>query len=276
MKVKKRVRFYNWLTNKYQLTIRNEENFAEKTTISFNYVKALMILFIAFAVMLIISFYVGKTFLAQFYDEEEGDRLIEKKIFSLSQKLDSLEQENQSKDRFINSFKKMLDGGETLDSLPQAKADNPIPIVQATAIEEPTFFQPNLPYSHQGSLSDILFYPPISGYTVSESFNYKEGHFGCDIVAKPGELIKSIADGTVLVAEWTEDSGYMIVIQHDNNLLSVYKHNSVLRKKVGNFVKSGDVIAIIGDSGELTSGSHLHFELWQSGMPLNPEYFIKF
>lgn len=275
MKERKRVRFYNWLTNKYQLTIRNEENFAEKTTISFNYVKAFMMFLIVFSFMLILSFYVGKTFLAQFYDEEEVDRRIEKDVFELSQKLDSLEQENALKDRFISAFKSMLAGGETLDSLPAAKADNPLPIVSAK-VEDVHFFQPNLPYSNQRGLSDIFFYPPISGYEVSESFNYKEGHYGADIVANPGELIKSIADGTVIFSEWTEESGFMISIQHDNNLISVYKHNSVLRKKVGNFVKAGDVIAIIGNSGELTSGSHLHFELWQSGVPLNPEYFIKF
>jgi murein DD-endopeptidase MepM/ murein hydrolase activator NlpD len=235
-----------------------------------------MVFMIVFSVMLIITFFIGKTFLAQFYDEEEVDRRIEMDLFNLSQKLDSLEQENISKDRFINAFKTMLDGGETLDSLPSSQADDPLPIVSSPEVEEARFFQPTLPYSRERGLSDIFFYPPISGYEISESFNYKEGHYGVDIVANPGELVKSIADGTVIVAEWTEDSGYMVSIQHGNNLISVYKHNSVLRKKVGNFVKAGDVIAIIGDSGELTSGSHLHFELWQSGVPLNPEYFVKF
>ncbi len=276
MKDRKRVRFYNWLTNKYQLTIRNEENFAEKTTVSFNYVKAFMLFLIVFSIMLILSFYVGKTFLAQFYDEEEVDRRIEKDVFVLSQKIDSLEQENRLKDRFVQAFKTMLDGGETLDSLPQAKADNPLPFVSATEVEDVRFFQPTLPYSRERGLSDIFFYPPINGYEVSEPFDYKSGHYGIDIVANPGELVKSIADGTIIVSEWAEESGFMISIQHDNNLISVYKHNSVLRKKVGNFVKAGDVIAIIGDSGELTSGSHLHFELWQSGVPLNPKNFISF
>ena len=276
MKERKRVRIYNWLTNKYQLTIRNEENFAEKTTISFNYVKAIMVFVIFFSVMLALSFFIGKTFLAQFYDEEEGDRLIEKKLFDLSLKLDSLEQDNYKKDQFIRSFKVMLEGGESVDSLTSSKAENPTPVVSEVKIEEPEFFQPSLPYSAPGDFLDIFFYPPISGYSVSEGFDYQSGHYGVDILANPGELIQCIADGTVIVSEWSEESGFMLAVQHTNNLISVYKHNSVLRKKVGNFVKAGDVIAIIGNTGELTSGSHLHFELWQNGVPLNPEYFISF
>ena len=276
MKKRKRVRFYNWLTNKYQLTIRNEENFAEKTTISFNYVKAFMLFLIVFSGMLILSFFVGKTFLAQFYDEEEKNRVIDTKIFAFSQKLDSLEHEIEAKERFIKTFRTVLSGGQTLDSLPTVKEQTPLPVTFSNEVEEAQFFQPTLPYSRERGLSDIFFYPPISGYDVSEPFDYKSGHYGVDIVANPGELIKSIADGTIVVSEWTEESGYMIAVQHDNNLISVYKHNSVLRKKVGNFVKAGDVIAIIGDSGELTSGSHLHFELWQSGMPLDPNNFISF
>jgi murein DD-endopeptidase MepM/ murein hydrolase activator NlpD len=95
-------------------------------------------------------------------------------------------------------------------------------------------------------------------------------------VCQPGEGIKSVMSGTVLLSAWTIETGYLLVIQHPNNLVSVYKHNAELLKQTGNMVKAGEVIAIVGNSGEYTSGPHLHFELWHNGIPVNPEDYILF
>jgi murein DD-endopeptidase MepM/ murein hydrolase activator NlpD len=119
------------------------------------------------------------------------------------------------------------------------------------------------------------FFPPIDGI-VTRKFNRNIDHFGVDIVTKSNEPVKAAADGTVVMADWTQESGNVIAIQHRGNIITIYKHNSALLKKVGNFVNSGEVIAIIGNTGELTTGPHLHFELWYNGNPVNPEEFISF
>jgi len=125
------------------------------------------------------------------------------------------------------------------------------------------------------SISSLIFFNPIKGI-VTEQFNAKKQHFGIDLVAPKNEVIKATLDGTVIFAEWTSETGYVIQLQHANNLISIYKHNSVLHKKQGDKVKAGDVIAIVGNTGELSSGPHLHFELWYNGIPLNPEEYILF
>jgi murein DD-endopeptidase MepM/ murein hydrolase activator NlpD len=125
------------------------------------------------------------------------------------------------------------------------------------------------------SISSFFFFTPLNG-TVTASFNSRQAHFGVDITAAENEAIKATVDGTVIFASWTNTEGYVIQIQHSNNLISAYKHNSVLLKKAGDFVKAGEAIAIIGNSGELSSGPHLHFELWYNGIPLNPQEYISF
>ena len=95
-------------------------------------------------------------------------------------------------------------------------------------------------------------------------------------MAKTNEPVKGVADGTVIVSSWTQDAGYVMVVQHRGSLISMYKHNAVLVKKVGTFVNAGDIISIVGNSGEMTDGPHLHFEMWYNGNSLNPEEFVTF
>ena len=125
------------------------------------------------------------------------------------------------------------------------------------------------------ALSNTVFFSPLRG-SVSSRYDIGTEHLGVDIVAPDNETIKSTLDGTVILATWSSSEGYVIAIQHPNNLVSFYKHNSVLLKKVGERVEVGESIAIIGNSGELTDGPHLHFELWYKGDPLDPEEFILF
>jgi murein DD-endopeptidase MepM/ murein hydrolase activator NlpD len=125
------------------------------------------------------------------------------------------------------------------------------------------------------ALKDLTFFAPLGGLIMNR-FDVKRKHFAVDIVAKKDEPIKSVADGTVIISSWTQDSGHVIGIQHKNQILSFYKHNSVRLKEVGDVVRAGDIVAIIGNSGELTDGPHLHFELWHNGNPVNPEEYIRF
>ena len=124
-------------------------------------------------------------------------------------------------------------------------------------------------------LSTVNFFTPLNGIVINR-FTETPGHFGIDIVGKTNSNVSAILDGTVIFAEWSVQTGYVIQIQHAHNLVSVYKHNSSMLVKQGEQVNAGDVVAIMGDEGELSTGPHLHFEMWQNGKPLNPENFISF
>ncbi len=125
------------------------------------------------------------------------------------------------------------------------------------------------------SFRSLLFFPPLKG-TITAEFDVNEGHFGTDIVAKENTPIKCCLDGVVIAAFWSLQAGNVIIVQHDYGLISQYKHNSQLLRKEGDVVKAGDVLAIIGNTGELSSGPHLHFELWHEKIALNPAEFIIF
>jgi len=111
---------------------------------------------------------------------------------------------------------------------------------------------------------------------ITNEFNPRINHYGVDIVSQKNEAIEATLSGTVIFANWTVETGWVIAIQHQGNIISVYKHNSVLLKKQGTFVKAGEPIAIVGETGELSSGPHLHFELWYNGNPINPKEYISF
>ncbi|MEI6312195.1 MAG: M23 family metallopeptidase [Bacteroidota bacterium] len=124
-------------------------------------------------------------------------------------------------------------------------------------------------------LYELNFFPPVKGYVTSK-YDAKIGHYGIDVASPADEPVKACLDGTVISSNWTLDGGYEITVQHSNNIVSTYKHNAKILKKVGSMVKAGDVISIIGNSGEQTSGPHLHFELWNNGLAVNPVDYIKF
>jgi len=126
------------------------------------------------------------------------------------------------------------------------------------------------------SLAGQHFFPPVKGM-VSGKFDPRSKHFGTDIVTKPKSPVNAALDGTVIFTGWTMETGFVIEVQHSNNIVSVYKHNASLLKATGDMVRTGEAIAVVGDSGELyTSGPHLHFEIWYKGRPLDPEEHIIF
>ena len=280
----------SWLTNRYLLIIRNEENFAEKSTFGFTYAKVILLSVIIFTVLMVLSLVLVKTLLAQWFDPRHAQLEANRKLYELSQKVDSLANEVEVKDQFIKNFQRILNG-DSLDNVEAShqgytnelniQADVDLKVISSVdsqfrqEFEKTDLSLMRFTSNRENVLEEVFLFSPINGF-ISSPYNVKEGHFGVDIVAKKNEPVKSVADGTVTMASWTQDSGWVIAIQHRNNLISVYKHNAELLKKVGNFVNAGEIIAIIGNSGELTDGPHLHFELWYNGNSMNPEEFVSF
>jgi murein DD-endopeptidase MepM/ murein hydrolase activator NlpD len=276
-------------TTKYQLVIRNEENLAEKSTIGFTYAKVMVISATVFIIIFIFSLFLSKTLLAKWFDPRHEQMEQNKKLYTLALKVDSLALEIDRKDRFIQNFQRILSGDtssgfvdpakELKGAIKPASAVGNLKLAASDSLFRKEFerseFSVPLTSNKNHELQETFFFSPITGF-ISDKYDLKKAHFGVDIVAKTNEPVKCIADGTVMMASWTQDSGYVIAVQHRGNLISLYKHNAELLKKVGNFVNAGDILSIVGNSGEMTDGPHLHFELWYNGNSLNPEEFVTF
>ena len=207
-----------------------------------------------------------------------------KEIVKVYKHIDSLENVVGAQAVYLASVGKALRGETGASSLeaPDGLADfakaNEHLIAQAkSALQTPTTTAATTENTAQKpEKSDLILLAPVMKGMVTDAFNVQPGHFGIDIAAPKNTPIQSVADGVVIAAAWTLETGYVIGVQHKNNLVSFYKHNSVLYKKVGTAVKTGEAIAVIGNTGHLSSGPHLHFELWQNGKPLNPSEKIQF
>ncbi|MCV9388673.1 M23 family metallopeptidase [Reichenbachiella ulvae] len=231
------------------------------------------------------------TLLEKWFDPRYAQLQATRDVIELSMKVDSLEIEVDKKEQFIANVKKIISGeddqfdqvegseniesGEIKEIVRSDEKINPIDSQFRKEFENRDVELPTASSALSQELQDFYLFKPVDGI-ISDGFDPQEDHLAIDIVAKQDEPIKAVADGTVVFSSWTQDSGYVIAIQHRGNLISMYKHNSELFKKVGNFVTAGEVISIIGNTGELTSGPHLHFELWYDGNPIDPEEFIRF
>lgn len=287
--VKPRKTLSSRLATRYQLILRNEENFAERHAVGVTGSKVILFSLIAFVLLLVLCLFLSKTILAKWFDPEFAQAQANRELVSLAIKVDSLALEVDRKDQFIANFQRVLSGDTSTFTDPAEMLRNENrPLVRPSTLAAQStdsvfrkdFEQSDLSLITNASvkyreLQEIFFFTPITGF-VSDKYDIKKGHLGVDIVAKTNEPVKSIADGMVIFASWTQDSGHVIMMQHKGNLISVYKHNAELYKKVGTFVNAGEIIAIVGNSGELTNGPHLHFELWYNGDSLNPEEFVTF
>jgi hypothetical protein len=201
--------------------------------------------------------------------------------------VDSLEYQIQIRDEFIDKFRIIANGGVPLEyqQAPDSMANEPMDI-ELTPFDHDTVFRQQLLEEkinlsvpkddiRQHTMANTHFFTPLAGM-VSQKFDKSSGHYAVDVVGMPNARICSVLAGTVIAADWTLQTGYVIFIQHENNLVSVYKHNSELLKAVGDEVDAGEVIAFMGNTGELSTGPHLHFELWFKGIPLDPEEYIDF
>jgi len=279
------------LRRKRRYVAMHLDNFSENWSATLSSMNILtiavaIIIIIVVLTWLVISYTPVKQLLPGFPDGNEREMALEN-----ASKVDSIQSVYLMNQKWISNVQTILEGGipgdSTINSTDSIKfieqslevnksTEDSLLRVQIererqTALEENNSFATTDVYNPAG----IYYFTPVEG-TVSQSFNVSLKHLGVDIVAPAESAIKSTLDGTVIFASWTSDAGHVIQIQHNNNLISVYKHNSVLLKRVGDRVKAGDPIGVIGNSGKYTSGPHLHFELWQNGKPLDPQHFINF
>jgi len=288
---KKKEHWIRKLRNKYRLVIVNEETFDER--LSFRLSRLNVFVITGTIVILLI---VATTFLIAFTPLREyipgyTDVTLSKKAKYLQHKVDSLEVDFRQKSLYIRNLKDIISGkviesdtslhssqGKDYDNIKYVKSPEDS-ILRAEYENESSYDlyynESDELYTPTSSLSNYYFFAPLKGI-VTDEFDLTKGHYGIDIVAKDNEAVKATLSGTVIFSDWTVETGYVIAIQHQGNLISVYKHNSVLLKQEGNVVKAGDPIAIVGESGELTTGPHLHFELWLSGAPVNPKDYMVF
>ncbi len=276
----------NWskLFQKYRFVIMTDSSFEEKLSLTLSRLNVFAFLgglvFICFFSALLLITYTP----LNEYIPGKSSSSVQKDLIELSLKSDSLEVVILNRTIYLENIKNVITGqgltpltkktnsnSKTKDKVifKKSKADSLLR-ADVEAKDKSSIYIKSIKPNNQ-----LMFFPPLSAL-ISDTYNIKTKHFGVDLVAKDKSRISSVLDGTVIVSDWTSETGYVIVIQHKNNYISIYKHNSLLLKEVGDFVNVGDHIAVIGNSGELSSGPHLHFELWYKGTPVNPEDYISF
>ncbi len=282
-----RERILQKLRNRYRLIIYNDTTFQSVWTVKLSRIKVFTIISLASAFLIVsVIFLIAGTQLREYipgYPRTEYREM----LISNALLVDSLEQEIIKRDRFFESIGAIMRGEEPpdySDNIPTGssrQAVRNLPQLNQDSIFQDKILEERLSLSMQGSrnpmgnLGNLHFFQPVSGL-ITNRFNATRGHYGIDLVTQPNARVTAVLSGTVVFAEFTIDTGYVIYIQHDNNLASAYKHNASLLKKSGDRVNGGEAIAIVGNTGELTTGPHLHFELWHEGRPIDPEQYIVF
>jgi murein DD-endopeptidase MepM/ murein hydrolase activator NlpD len=276
--------------HRFRITIYNDQTFEEiwQTRLTklgtFTLIGAVIISLIALTTILI-AFTNLREFIPGYPDGN-----MRRNIIMTAYRLDSLENELHLRDQYFNNINAIISGKEPVDfqSLQDTSksyenitfnksAEDSLLRIQIEQEEQYNLSTSEYEENNKGSkIINQHFFTPLKG-VVTSKFNPVDNHFGTDIVAESNTIVSAVLDGTVIMAGWTLETGYVIGIQHGNNIISVYKHNAELLKDIGTVVKAGETISIIGNSGELyTSGTHLHFELWHNGTPIDPEQYIIF
>ncbi len=291
-----------WWTDRLALFIRHEDSLSERRFITYTPLKIVLIAVGLFIPVFVVGFLSAGLFTLSPTGNLQEARL-KRDLTKMRQTVDSLERQSEIQNEYLVNIKKLLGG-----DVQYMKTDNPYQRKDRSDTlkdgseknKDAASKDVNLDYlskadlrlreeverstgktstqsakSSNLSLEDIHFFKPVQGI-VSEKFNAQQNHLGIDIVAPQDEAIKATLEGTVIMATWTDDTGYVITLQHSSGLISVYKHCAKLFKKNGQFVEKGEVIALIGNTGKFTSGPHLHFEVWHQGQVINPENLIAF
>lgn len=286
-------RFRERLGDTYRLIVMDEDSFEEvasyKLTLKNIYLLISSVLVIlAFVIVMLIAF----TPLRQ-YLPGGGVAADVAQVNKAYKKIAELEEEVEAYETYTNSIKKILSGNvETEDDVATEITIDADTLQEVSVSEETQALREELELEKIGeqaesnpqaleinnkeaSLEQVSFVAPVNG-KVSAAFNAQNSHFGVDILAPKNTAIKAAADGVVFLSDWTLETGNTIGIQHANNIITFYKHNSMLLKEAGDVVRAGEVVAIIGNTGTLSSGPHLHFELWYKTKAMNPSDYISF
>lgn len=283
---KKKVKLKQKLTNKYRLVVLNEHTFEERFALKLSRLNVyifggLFSVILISATIVLIAFTPIRGYIPGYSSVK-----LKTDARKLTLASDSLQNRLAVLENYTKSIKSILTGEVTsddiIDSIQELSKRTQVDQSTLNASKQDSIFREKIESRDRFPLSDqllnkvkIVFFAPISG-TISQSFNSENKHFAIDVVAKTGTPVKAVADGTVIFSEWTTETGYVIILKHTNNFISVYKHNGILLKQQGDQVQSGEAIASIGSSGELTTGPHLHFELWSDGYAVNPANYIDF
>lgn len=278
----------NW-RDKFRFSVVNDTTFEEVWRIRLTKYNAFllisfMILFIIIATSSLIAFTNLREFIPGY-----PDVTMRRNILMSAIRLDSLDRELALRDKYFANLNAIISGKEPVDlfSIQDTSGKynsitfntSPEESALREKVENEERFNLTLgPASAESvtSLAGLHFFPPVKG-VISGKYDPRTKHFGTDIVTKPKAPVSAVLDGTVIFTGWTMETGYVIEIQHSNNIVSVYKHNADLLKETGDLVRAGEPISIVGDSGEIyTSGPHLHLEIWYKGNSLDAEKHIIF
>ncbi len=281
----KKVKLWDRLKYKYKLSILNETSYEVVFTMRLSQLHVLTALSVLAVVLvsvtiLLIAFTGLREFIPGFPDGN-----IRREITENALRVDSLASELEKRDRFLQALQMVLRGEEVNQIITPDSIKYDYDTIRFNMSDEESDFRAEMEEKERFNLSVnpqknknseyFHFFPPVEGI-ISRSFEEKAGHFGTDVVAKANAKVSTVLDGVVIFTDWTIKTGYVIQVQHANNLISIYKHNSTILKKQGDYVRAGEVIGVVGNTGEETTGPHLHFELWRAGTALNPEDLIKF
>ena len=270
-KIKRRRVILNKLKHKYRLVFFNDNTFEEVWHLRLSAMNVLSVvgtisIFMIGIVIVLMAYTPLRSIIPGYPDVD-----MKRKNLLNSLRLDSLENQLRIRDQYFANLNALISGQEPVNyqnkpdstknykKIKFSKSKNDSMLRQQIEEEEQFNFSVSASSKQVNTVGQTHFFTPVKGIIINP-FNSKENHYGIDIVASPNEVVKSTLDGTVTWATWTLETGYNIQIQHANNIISVYKHNANLLKKVGTHVNAGDAIAIVGNSGELSSGPHLHFE----------------
>ncbi|MFH6767346.1 M23 family metallopeptidase [Gaetbulibacter aquiaggeris] len=286
-KIKKNpTRITRKLLDKYRLVVLNEETFEERVSFKLTRLNVFVLASLSTIILIVLTTVLIAFTPLREYIPGYSSTALKRQATELNYKTDSLQQAILMNEKYYASIRKVLQGDLSVvdfnrDSIIQAvkleasEVDlNPIledSLLRQKVDKEDKY---NL-FESATSATNFVLFPPANG-PISEPYNLKEKHYAVDIVVAKNTPIKATADGVVVFAEWTATTGYVIIIEHSYGLISVYKHNASLTKSQGDLVKAGEVIATAGNLGELSTGPHLHFELWNDGYPVNPTNFIDF
>jgi murein DD-endopeptidase MepM/ murein hydrolase activator NlpD len=284
MEPKKTSKLKEKLTFKYRFVVLNEDTFEERFSFKLNRLNAFVLggIFSVLLITLTILFIVFTPL--KEYIQGYSSTELKKEASELVYKVDSLNQVLSVNDLYIENIQQVLKGEIKRVSFNKDSVLNQFKIDEIDFAPSPvdSAFRAEVEQQDRYSVfeeatrnTDIVFTAPIKG-EITENYNDRDKHFAIDIAVEKDTPVKAVADGTVIFRGFTADTGYVIVIEHNQGFISVYKHNSTIFKEQGDLVKSGEVIASAGSTGNLSTASHLHFELWNDGYPVNPANYINF
>ncbi len=274
------------LFTKNRLVILNEDSFEEIFSLKLTLMNVFVVATVGTILIITITTYlIAFTPLREFIPGYASNKL-KRDATELALKSDSLTTALKKNEAYISSIKKVLTGD--LDYAKLNKDSIYASVTETATTEDLKPSEADLQLREEVTQEDkynlfekakskvsIVLFPPVKG-SITETFNFKNKHFAVDIALAKNTPIKAMLNGTVIFADWTPTTGNVIIIRHNNGFISVYKHAASLTKSQGDVLKTGEVIALAGSTGQESSGVHLHFELWKDGYPIDPTQFIEF